>query len=237
LLTWSIVVSRMVRAASRVCSSCKGTHAVALAGRKLSDFLAPSGVVRTFWLALAFAGLLPSNPANAQQATATGSQTAAPAPSPSAVKRSATDYLATIIQSSSTNTRGYKLVIHKDGSAVAEINGTTMGLRVGQGQELGQARPQHFAAGTIDAKTLRRLLRKVGDVSKIPTGGCPKSVSFGTRTQVEYLRKTSGDLQCIRQPAADADQALLQASEDLGKFVQTTLSQLKVNDRRLGSNP
>jgi hypothetical protein len=82
---------------------------------------------------------------------------------------------------------------------------------------------------------LRRLLTGIGDVSRIPTGVCPKSVSFGTRTQIEYAGKTSGDLQCIRQQASGGDQALLQASEDLGRFVRTTLSQLKIDDRRVSS--
>ena len=81
-----------------------------------------------------------------------------------------------------------------------------------------------------------RLLTEIGDVSKIPTGGCAKSVSFGTRTQITYAGKTSGDLQCIRQQASDGDQAPLRAYEDLGRFVQTTLGQLKINDRRIRAN-
>jgi hypothetical protein len=38
--------------------------------------------------------------------------------------------LATIIQSRSTNTRAYKVVIHNDGSATAEISGASFGLRI-----------------------------------------------------------------------------------------------------------
>jgi hypothetical protein len=76
----------------------------------------------------------------------------------------------------------------------------------------------------------------IGDVNRIPTGACAKSVSFGTRTQINYASKTSGDLQCIRQPASGGDQALLQASEDLGRFVQTSLSQLRINVRPVRSN-
>ncbi len=137
--------------------------------------------------------------------------------------------LATIIQSRSTNTRAYKVVIHNDGSATAEISGASSYLRIEP------PRSQQFPPGTIDTKTLRRLLTEIGDVSRIPTGSCPKSVSFGTRTQIEYAGKTSGDLQCIRQQASDSDQALLQASENLGRFVRTTLGQLKINDRRVSS--
>jgi hypothetical protein len=82
---------------------------------------------------------------------------------------------------------------------------------------------------------LRRLLTEIGDVSRIPTGSCAKSVSFGTRTQINYAAKTSGDLQCIRQRASGVDQAPLQASEALRAFVQKTLGQLKINDSRIRS--
>jgi hypothetical protein len=138
--------------------------------------------------------------------------------------------LAFITQSGSTNSRGYKVVIHNDGSATVAIGGTGFALRTEP------SRSQQFPPGTIDTDTLRRLLTQIGDVSRIPTGSCAKSVSFGTRTQITYASKTSGDLQCIRQQVSDGDHAPLQASEDLGRFVQTTLGQLKINDRRIGSN-
>jgi hypothetical protein len=135
--------------------------------------------------------------------------------------------LATITQSRSTNTLGYEVVIHNDGSASAKIGGTSFAH---------PSRSQEFPPGTIDTDTLRNLLTYVGDVSKIPTADCPKSASFGTRTQITYESKTSGDLQCIRKQASDGDKATMQASEYLGAFVQTTLGQLKINDRRIGAN-
>ena len=178
-------------------------------------------------LVLVFAGLFSSNPVAALQAITPGNHQAT---AEQEVKQSVEGILATITQSRSTNTRGYEVVIHNDGSATAEIGGTNFGLRTEP------SRSQQFPPGTIDTKTLRRLLIEIGDVSRIPTGGCAKSVSFGTRTQITYASKTSGDLQCIRRQASDVDQAPLQASEDLGRFVQTTLGQLKINDRRVGSN-
>ena len=187
-----------------------------------------AGLVRTFLLALAFAGLLQSNPAAPQRAVPPTSQATATAGQET--KPDVEGTLATIIQSRSTNTRAYKVVIHNDGSATAEISGASSDFRIEP------ARSQPFPPGTIDTKTLRRLLTEISDVSRIPTGPCAKSVSFGTRTQISYAGKTSGDLQCIRQQALGGDQALLQASEDLGRFVQTTLSQLKINDRRVSSN-
>jgi hypothetical protein len=178
-------------------------------------------------LVLVFAGLLPSNPAAAQQAiTPEDHQATATAEQETGVK----GILATITQSRSTNTLGYRIVIYDDGSATAEIGGARSALRTEP------SRSQQFPPGAIDTKTLRRLLTEIGDVSKIPTGGCAKSVSFGTRTQITYASKTSGDLQCIRQQASDGDQAPQQASEDLGRFVRTALGQLKINDRRIGSN-
>jgi hypothetical protein len=156
-----------------------------------------------------------------QQATATTEQ---------GMKQSLESMLATITQSRSTNTLGYKLVIHNDGSATAEIGGASFALR------MEPSRSQQFPPGTIDTKTLRLLLTEIGDVSRIPTGSCAKAVSFGTRTQITYASKTSGDLQCIRGPASDRDQALLQASEDLGRFVERILGELKINDRRITSH-
>jgi hypothetical protein len=44
----------------------------------------------------------------------------------------------------------------------------------------------------------------------------------------------SGEVHAMAAPGGD--QGPLQASEDLGRFVQTTLSQLKIIDRRINSN-
>jgi hypothetical protein len=181
-------------------------------------------------LLLAFAELLLSNPVAAQQTITPESNQATATAAEQETKQGVEGILATITQSRSTNTRGYRVVIHNDGSATAEIGGASFGPGIEP------SRSQQFPPGTIDIKTLRRLLTEIGDVSRIPTGGCAKSVSFGTRTQITYASKTSGDLQCIRQQASDGDHAPLQVSEDLGRFVQTTLGQLKINDRRIGSN-
>lgn len=223
------VMSLIVQATSRVPFQCSGnTCAAILTYGTFHGFSVLAGLVRTFPLALAFAGLLQSSPTAAQQAITPASQATATAGQET--KQGVERNLATIIQSRSTNTRGYKVVIHNDGSATAEIGGASFASRIEP------PRSQQFPPGTIDTRTLRRLLAQIGDVSKIPTGGCAKSVSFGTRTQIAYAGRTSGDLQCIRQPASGGDQALLQASEDLGRFVQATFSQLKINDRRSSSN-
>jgi hypothetical protein len=183
--------------------------------------------LRSVPLVLVFAGLLPSSTAAGQQTiTPENRQVTATAEQETGAK----GILATITQSRSTNTLGYRILIYDDGSATAEIPGGGSALRTES------SRSQEFPPGAVDTKTLRRLLTEIGDVSKMPTGGCAKSASFGTRTQITYASKTSGDLQCIRPQASDGDHAPQQACEDLGRFVKTTLGQLKINDRRIGSN-
>jgi hypothetical protein len=130
-------------------------------------------------LVFELAGLLPNNPAAAQQAN-TPENRQATATAEQEMKQNIEGILSTIIQSRSTNIRGYKLVIHNDGSATAEIDGASLAVPTEP------SRSQQFPSGAIDTKTLRRLLTEIGDVSKIPTGGCAKSVSFGTRTQTTY---------------------------------------------------
>jgi hypothetical protein len=173
-----------------------------------------AGVVRVFPLAIALAGLLQSGPANARQASTPESQTTVG----QEMKHDTEENLATIVQSRSTNSRAYKVVIHNDGSATAEIDAFRME----------PPRSQEFPPGTIDTKTLRRLLTEIGDVTRIPIGNCAKSVSFGTRTQIAYAGKTSGDLQCLRRQALDDAKAPSEAWEDLSRFVRTTLGQLKI---------
>jgi hypothetical protein len=134
--------------------------------------------------------------------------------------------LAVISKSRSTNSPAYKVLVRNDGSATAEIDGA----KVAGGSEPAQLRT--FTAGSIDSQTLRRLLTEVSDVSAIPTSHCAKSVSFGTTTQITYEGKTSGDLQCVRGPSPGEDQARFQAAQDLARFVEKVLNQLKVNPRK-----
>ena len=136
--------------------------------------------------------------------------------------------VATILQSGSTNARGYGVTIYDDGSATAVLNAAESAL------QSSPARTQQFPAGTIDAGRLQALLTQIGDVSTIPAGRCAKSVSFGTRTQISYQAKISGDLQCIRGPAQGP---LLRTAEELSQLVRDILSRLSVNTRRLVSEP
>jgi hypothetical protein len=190
-------------------------------------------MVRTIPIALAFAGLLQYGAAGAQQpdTPATPGASAGQGAGQEAkqdASRGAEGILATILQSGSTNTRAYKVAIHNDGSATAEFNDPRSDSR--------NAPPQRFPAGTVDVLTLQRLLIEIGDVSRIRTGECAKSTSFGTRTQISYAGKASGDLQCILHESLGGDQLLLHSSEDLGRLVQRVLGQLRIDSRRIISN-
>jgi hypothetical protein len=206
----------------------KHKHTIKVEARIQIEKKYGTGPANAFLLSvLVFAGLLPSSAAAGQQAITPENRQVTPTTDQ---ETGAKGILTTITQSRSTNTVGYRILIYNDGSATAEIAGASSVRRTEP------SRSQEFPPGAIDTKTLRSLLTKIGDVSKIPTGGCAKSVSFGTRTQITYASKTSGDLQCIRPQASDGNQAPLQASENLGRFVKTTLGRLKINDRRIGSN-
>jgi hypothetical protein len=184
-----------------------------------------AGLFRTIPLAVAFAGLLQASIAIGQQPVAA----ATPAAAAGREARPGTEaVLATIVQSGSTNSRAYKVAIHHDGSATVEFDNP--------GSDSPGEPSQQFPRGTIEIGTLRRLLTDIGDVSRIQTGGCAKSASFGTRTQISYAGKTSGDLQCILHEALGGDQVLLHSSEDLGRLVQSILSQLKIDSRRIVLN-
>jgi len=135
--------------------------------------------------------------------------------------------LATVIQSGSTNTVGYNIVIHNNGSATVMTEGPTHAL----------VPRREFPPGTIDTKELQRLLTQIGDVSRIPIGLCMKSASFGTTTKISYAGKVSGDLRCISRPASDGDEALLKPSEDLAALVRTILTQLRFDTRRVSPDP
>ena len=206
-------------------------HRAILAGRRSHSLRRLAGVIGIFTLALGFGGLPQSTSAAAQQSVLPRRQDTSTV-EPKANQTPERE-LAVIIQSPSTNSRGYRVSINSDGSATAEIGGGAPNFRIDQPRAQPAQRLQQFPPGTIDTKTLRRLLTTIRDVCRIPTGSCAKSASFGTRTQISYAGKISGDLQCIRQSEPVGDRSLLQASQDLGRFVSVTLRQLKINDRRV----
>jgi len=122
--------------------------------------------------------------------------------------------LATI--SGCTNDCKYTLVIHDDGSAAGNAGAIfSESIRLLQ-----------FPPGTVDTKTLLFLLGEIGDVSRIPAKPCPETFTSGEpTTRMSYAGKTSGDLQHIEK---GGDPELLRASEELARFLQTTVNHLKL---------
>lgn len=179
-----------------------------------------AAAVAFFSLFIVLAGLPHGSPGAGAQANASENKTTE---AQQRGEQGAEGGLATIIQSGSTNALPYKVIIRDDGSATAEIGVTS------------SPRLQQFPPGTIETQALLGLLRRIGDVSKIPTGHCPKSVSFGTRTEISYAGKTSGDLQCMGKGASGGDQADLQAGEELAGFVRMTLQRLNIDAWRFRS--
>ena len=130
-----------------------------------------AGLARICLLAVALASSLQNEPASAQQADSTERQGSSRAMARHEMDQDIDQNLAMIAQSRSTNSPGYKLVIHNDGSATADIDAF----------RAEPPRSHEFSPGTIDTKTLRQLLAGLGDVSRIPVGNCAKSVRGSTR--------------------------------------------------------
>jgi hypothetical protein len=95
--------------------------------------------------------------------------------------------VASCVQSASTNAPSVTVVIYGDASA---------DRTVGPARNLPVAPPMSYPAGSPDVVKFLADVQAVGDVTRIPIGGCAKSVSFGTTTRVTAYGKTSGDLQC-----------------------------------------
>jgi len=102
--------------------------------------------------------------------------------------------VALIKVSASTNSAEVDVTVYSDGSATRTIGPARNSvLDVTPAMFLpGQPAVAHFLAD-LDA---------VGNVAAIPIGQCPKSASFGTTTTVTAGGKTSGDLQCLKNPTA-----------------------------------
>jgi len=103
----------------------------------------------------------------------------------------ASEVLAVINNSGSTNTPGSTLTIHKDGSGSITYEKRTQGERFGHYQD------KAYPASTFESSQLENILTRIQDVSTIPNRDCLKSVSFGSTTRITYQGKTSGDLSCL----------------------------------------
>jgi hypothetical protein len=88
---------------------------------------------------------------------------------------------AVIVDSGSTNTIGYTIVIHPDYSAQVTLDG---------------ALPRDATLPAADAESLFAKLAAAAPLDALAHGHCMKSASFGTSRRVAYAGKVSPDLTC-----------------------------------------
>lgn len=101
--------------------------------------------------------------------------------------------LATIVDSGSTNTNGFRIVVDQSGKTQS-----TVALR---GPQARTGESPAATAGTIPAAVAERLysdLNAAWPLSSLPSQHCLKSASFGTRLTIEFDGQTTPDLSCGR---------------------------------------
>ncbi len=104
-----------------------------------------------------------------------------PSPTPPAVLHMPTAAnVATIVNSGSTNTAGYRLTVNENGTVALVQGDVTLKKHVA---------PEIVTRFFAD-------LRAAAPVDAIPAAMCMKSASFGTTTRVLYRGKVSPDVSC-----------------------------------------
>jgi hypothetical protein len=145
-------------------------------------------------------------------AAASATMSPQPSPSPSPVPANA----AVIVNSGSTNARGYRIVVTPDKHAVVTIDGLP---------------PR---AQTLDAATSTALFKALAagaPLDALESEPCMKSASFGSTTTVTYDGKRSPDLSCPMEGAgAKVGAAVQKVTEALhvlapGRTLRRTMSQ------------
>jgi hypothetical protein len=100
---------------------------------------------------------------------------------------------AAIVDSGSTNTNGFRIVV--------EPLGRTQSMIVPRGPQSHAGEPPAATTGTIPDMLARRLysdLDAAWPLSSLPPQHCFKSASFGTRLTIEFAGQTTPDLSCSR---------------------------------------
>lgn len=117
-----------------------------------------------------------------------------------------------IKNSGSTNFPGYTLTVNGDGSGALIYDQCNTDL----------TRPQcHLQNKTYSTQTfkidnLKEILSQIGSIQNIPKHLCPKSVSFGSSTTIEYNSQKSGDISCIDSSDPQIYQNLKMVVDALG---------------------
>ena len=98
--------------------------------------------------------------------------------------------VATVAETSSTNSDGYAFTLYDDGSAEGQVYILSLTRAMSR-------QACHLPSATPLVVACLDWLAQAGDISQIPTSTCMKSISFGTSTYVCYRGVYSPDLQCV----------------------------------------
>jgi hypothetical protein len=128
------------------------------------------------------------------------SASSSPAPVEAAIPPDA----AVIINSGSTNTAPYRIVVRPDGSVHVELQAQA---------------PQAKTLSTATATAFFKDLKSAMPLDGLQTEPCVKSASFGTSTYVQYQGTKTPDLACATGDAA----------KRLSADVNNITSELKIN--------
>jgi len=124
--------------------------------------------------------------------------------------------VATLHETASTNSRSIEVSIYGDGSATRTLGPPTASEQALGVTELPQdPPPENFPPGTAEVEAVLRDLACIGHLSAIHITSCAKSISFGTKTTIEFAGETSGDLQCV-DPSPRAT-GLVRAAQQLNQ--------------------
>jgi hypothetical protein len=123
-----------------------------------------------------------------------------------AIALSAATETAVIVDSGSTNTAGFKIVVEKSGKAVYTESARTAAIH-----------------RKISGDLVRRLfadLEAGKPLADLPHRACMKSASFGTTMTIEFSGQTTPDLSC-RNGADGKLQALIDDADQVVKAFKT----------------
>ena len=128
------------------------------------------------------------------------------------------DDIATIVDSGSTNTVGFRIVVQRSGKAEWITTSRRYGSQAGEGSKTKQ---QQLSHALIDR--LFSDLNAVRPLSSIPKQGCMKSASFGTTRAIEFDGQRTPDLTCGGGGNAKV-QALIQDVNEIVELFPTKQS-------------
>ena len=121
---------------------------------------------------------------------------------------------AVIVNSGSTNTAGFRIVVDRSGNA--QYTQSARRSQPEMDKTAGKPRSRK-----LSEKLVRRLysdLDKAGPLSALPTERCFKSVSFGTRMTIEFGAEETPDLSCPNQADSRAQNLQRDANEIVKLF-------------------